>query len=62
MSDNPERYTCPICGTMSDLIIGEAQAFCSNTQCKVISFNPSLPDKGMSEIHEVDLSDLEGSD
>ncbi len=51
------NYHCPSCGTLSKLIIGDTQAFCTNTEgCRVLNFNPSLPDGGMSEAKEVDLT------
>lgn len=52
-------YRCPGCNTESRLIIGPEQAFCMNeTGCSVLSFNPSLPDGGLSEGRAVDLSGL----
>jgi hypothetical protein len=51
------NYHCPLCGTLSTLVISPAQAFCTNVDgCKVLSFNPSLPDGGSSDMHEVDWS------
>jgi len=49
-------YHCPMCGTLSEMVIGETQAFCTNkTGCPVISFDPSLPDGGMSNTHFIEL-------
>jgi hypothetical protein len=57
------NYHCPVCGTLSTLIISSVQAFCTNTEgCMVLSFDPSLPDGGMSQMHEVDLSGFEKLD
>jgi hypothetical protein len=56
------NYHCPICETLSTLIIGPEQAFCTNTEgCKVITFNPSLPDRGLSNVHFIDF-DLNDDD
>jgi hypothetical protein len=54
------NYHCPVCGTLSTMIMGPEQAFCTNeTDCDVITFNPSLPDGGMSNLNFIDLSKLE---
>jgi len=58
------NYRCPVCGTLSTMIIGETQAFCTNLEegdqkCNVISFNPSLPDGGLSEMKFINLDDLD---
>lgn len=53
------NYKCPVCGTESHLIVSKTQAFCENESCRVLSFNPSLPDGGMSDMHEVDLAGFE---
>lgn len=52
-----DPYDCPVCGQPARLAL-VGQAFCSNETCAVISFNPSLPDGGLSDISYVDLSDL----
>lgn len=53
------NYHCPKCETLSALIVGPTQAFCTNdTSCNVFSFNPSLPDRGMSNPQEIDLSGI----
>lgn len=52
-------YHCPICGTLSTLIISEVQAFCTNLKCAVVTFNPSLPDGGASDTHIIRF-DIEG--
>lgn len=45
------NFNCPACGVEARLIIGETQAVCSNDEtCHVITFNPSLPDGGMSQV------------
>jgi hypothetical protein len=63
MSDRDPNYHCPLCGTLSTLIISPLQAFCTNTEgCQVLLFNPSLPDGGMSDAAEVDLSGFEKRD
>lgn len=50
------NYHCPLCGTLSTLIISDEQAFCSNSEsCNVISFNPSLPDGGISQAQFIDF-------
>ena len=55
-----ENYHCPVCGTLSTLIIGPTQAFCTNTaDCRVVVFNPSLPDGGMSDVHVIDWEKIE---
>jgi hypothetical protein len=54
------NYHCPVCGTLSTMIIGPEQAFCTNEEtCAVITFNPSLLDGGMSNAQFIDLSKLE---
>jgi len=50
------NYHCPLCHTLARLVINTEQAVCSNDNCPVITFNPSLPDGGMSQANEVDLS------
>ena len=53
------NFHCPKCHTRSQLIVGLTQAFCTNeADCNVFSFNPSLPDGGMSNPSEIDLSGL----
>ena len=60
MTSNAD-YHCPICGTLSELVIGPTQAFCTNkTGCKVLMWNPSLPDGGLSDAEFVDLSAFAG--
>jgi hypothetical protein len=55
------NYHCPICGTLSTLIIGPEQAFCTNLEgCNVVTFNPSLPDGGLSDMHVIDFQLNEG--
>ncbi len=49
----PPNYRCPLCETPSELIIGPTQAFCTNDDCLALTFNPSLPDRGLSSIHVV---------
>ena len=44
-------YHCPVCGVRSELIMCDTQAFCRTEGCKVICFNPSLPDGGLSHPH-----------
>lgn len=57
----PGNFRCPICGTESELVLGPTQAFCTQTdpECRVVMFNPSLPDGGLSDPQYVDLSPLE---
>lgn len=64
MTDRPlPDYHCPICGTLSTLIIGDEQAFCTNREtCLVITFNPSLPDGGASDPQFIDLPTRDPSD
>src|SRR3989442_11007907 len=45
--DRPE-FHCPLCGKLSDLVMNEDQAFCTDDACTVVAFNPSLPDGGLS--------------
>lgn len=53
------NFHCPKCHQPSSLIVGPTQAFCTNEQdCNVFSFNPSLPDGGMSDASVIDLSGL----
>ena len=49
------NYNCPLCNEPSTLVIGPEQAFCTNTNCKAMTFNPSLPDQGMSNINVIEL-------
>jgi hypothetical protein len=54
VSMSEPNYHCPVCGQQSELILNPEQAFCTNTAgCKVIVFNPSLPDRGLSQVHEI---------
>lgn len=49
-------YRCPGCNEESTLILGPGQAFCTNDKdCRVFSFNPSLPDGGLSKATVIDL-------
>lgn len=50
------NYHCPICESLSELILSPTQAFCTNTStgCPLVSFNPSLPDRGMSVLNFID--------
>lgn len=58
MTDEPD-YRCPGCNTLSRMVMGPEQAFCTNeTSCKVISFNPSLPDGGLAQGNAIDLGFL----
>ncbi len=52
------NYHCPACGELAELIMGPTQAFCTNDEmkCRVISFNPSLPDGGMSNVNVIDFN------
>jgi hypothetical protein len=53
-------YHCPGCSLHAYLILGPTQAFCGNTEsCRVLMFNPSLPDGGLSQAGSVNL-DLGG--
>ena len=50
------NYHCPICGTRSQLVIGPTQAFCTNrVDCGVVTFDPSLSDGGLSDMHVIDF-------
>jgi hypothetical protein len=52
-------YHCPGCSTLSQMIMGPEQAFCTNeTSCRIMWFNPSLPDGGLSQAKVVDLGFL----
>ena len=55
-----KKYVCPLCGKVSNLPINPEQAFCTNDNCDVVMFNPSLPDGGLSqavEMEDVTLQD-----
>lgn len=53
--DEPD-YRCPGCNTESTMVIGPEQALCTNeVDCRVVTFNPSLPDGGLSQAQVVDL-------
>lgn len=55
------NYCCPLCGTLSQLVISERQAFCTGgDDCPVLMFDPSLPDGGLSNARSVDLRMDEG--
>ena len=59
MSDEPTEpnYHCPVCETLSELVIGPTQAFCTNTTgCPLLTFNPSLPDRGMSLLNFINVA------
>jgi hypothetical protein len=56
------NYQCPVCGQTSEFVLNEEQAFCTNDEtyrggltCKVLMFNPSLPDGGLSQAHEIEF-------
>ena len=49
------NYTCPLCGTPSEMVVSDVQAFCTNLDCNAMSFNPSLPDQGMSNVHFLEM-------
>lgn len=60
MTDPPD-YHCRACGTLSQLVLNDVQAFCTNTEsCNVLIFNPSLPDGGMSDMKLIDPENREG--
>lgn len=48
-------FTCRMCGTPSELVLNENQAFCSNDGCRVLMFDPSRPDGGLSNPQYIDL-------
>jgi len=56
MSDQVSQpIRCPVCGEPSTLVIGPTQAFCTNVNdCDVVTFDPSLPDGGMSDPHYIE--------
>lgn len=64
MTPTPElpMPNCPTCGgdPVPEMLpyTGDVQRFCSNMQCAVLMWNPSLPDGGMSTPSMVDVSDL----
>jgi hypothetical protein len=50
-------YRCPGCNTEAELVIGPTQASCTNENgCNIFTFDPSLPDGGLSEASVIDLS------
>lgn len=52
------NFNCPVCGTLSTLIIGPTQAFCTNSEsCDVLCFDPSLADGGMSNPNFINLDE-----
>jgi hypothetical protein len=60
MPESMPNYHCPVCGTLSILILGPTQAFCTNFDgCKVLSFNPSVPDGGLSNPQFIHWKDIE---
>lgn len=63
MSCGPPHYRCPACRVPSGMVIGDTQAICTNDEgCNVVTFNPSLPDGGLSKAQGIDLSALETQD
>jgi hypothetical protein len=52
--DHPE-FHCPLCGKLSDLVMNPEQAFCRTDDCDVVTFNPSLPDGGLSKAKEIEI-------
>lgn len=49
-------YRCPGCDTAAGLVISPVQAFCGNEDsCRIITFNPSLPDGGLSQAAVINL-------
>jgi hypothetical protein len=62
MSD-AANYHCPVCGTLSEMILGPTQAFCTNREsCKVLVFDPSLPDGGWSNMKFIDWKIIPGKE
>lgn len=55
MTDKAPDYRCPGCNTESRFIIGPTQAMCSDDDCRVFTFNPSLPDGGLSQARVIDI-------
>lgn len=56
-TDLPD-FRCPVCETLSGMVLNVNQAFCTDDACHVLMFNPSSPDGGMSNTKVVDLSPL----
>ncbi len=48
------NYHCPLCGHLSDLVFNPEQAFCTNDDCPCVTFNPSLPDGGLSKVKKIE--------
>ena len=48
------NYYCPLCGHFAELVMNPEQAFCPNDSCNVVMFNPSLPDGGLNDAHEIE--------
>lgn len=50
--------TCPWCGKLPDIIISDAQAFCSNPECVTVCWNPSRT--AVQNLADVGVVDIEG--
>lgn len=49
-SSAPEvDYRCPGCNTTSDFVVGPNQALCRNINCRILNFDPTLYDGGLSK-------------
>lgn len=46
---------CPRCQRHSALVVGLRQALCYTGDCEVLTFDPSLPDGGLSTPHVVEI-------
>lgn len=58
----PPYYRCPGCDTPSGLVVGPGQAFRTNEgDCRVVMFDPSLPDGGLSQATVINLAGSAGS-
>lgn len=47
---------CPLCGHPPQLVVGSAQAFCGNDECRALLWDPtSTPAENRADMGEVDL-------
>jgi len=60
-NEGTERMWCPMCSRPALLIIGTNQALCGTPECRMLIFNPSLPDGGLGDAKVIDVKDLQAT-
>lgn len=55
--------TCPLCGAPPLVIVGTAQAFCSNANCPAMCWDPSTSlDENLLDAHPVTFHEVPRED